>query len=61
MNILNLPPINICGYMAKPIRATPELKGEDARLFVENMEMKEKSRISKAERNLAKAIMAFTF
>ena len=47
--------------MAKPIRATPELKGECARLFVENMERKEKSRVTKEERSLAKAIMAFTF
>lgn len=47
--------------MAKPIRATPELKGECARLFVENMEKMEKSKVTKEDRNLAKAIMAFTF
>ncbi len=42
--------------MAKPIRATPELKGVEARKFIENMEKKEKSKITGDEIGLAKAI-----
>lgn len=42
--------------MAKPIRFTPELKGEDAVKFVENMLTTEKSKMTKKEISLAKSI-----
>ena len=45
--------------MAKPIRATPELKGTEARRFVERMERREKSKITASEISLAKAIQDF--
>ncbi len=38
--------------MAKPIRATPTLKGEEARQFVEMMIKREKSPISKIDKTL---------
>lgn len=46
--------------MAKPIRATPELKGSDARNFLEKMEEVEESKITKKEVNLSKAILSIT-
>ena len=42
--------------MAKPIRATPELTGSDARRFVQLMVKKERNSITKKEVELAKAI-----
>lgn len=38
--------------MAKPIRATPTLRGEDAERFVKQMIKKETSAISKADKAL---------
>lgn len=38
--------------MAKPIRATPTLRGEDARRFVEMMIKKENSPMSKIDKKL---------
>lgn len=38
--------------MAKPIRATPTLKGEDANKFVEKMILREKSPLSKIDQML---------
>lgn len=46
--------------MAKPIRATPELKGLEAKRFIENMERAEKSKISLKDIELAKAIEEFS-
>ncbi len=43
--------------MAKPIRATPELTGTDAKRFVQLMAKKERSKITKKEIDLAKAIV----
>jgi hypothetical protein len=45
--------------MAKPIRATPELRGMEARKFMERMERKEKSKITQKEIKLADSIMEF--
>ncbi len=42
--------------MAKPIRATPELYKEDAKRFLAMMSKKEKSKMSKKELQIAKAI-----
>ena len=42
--------------MAKPIRATPELKGQDAENFVKKMILIEKRKISKIDENFAKQI-----
>jgi len=42
--------------MAKPIRATPELYGKDAKRFIQLMEAKAKSKMTKKEIELAKAI-----
>lgn len=42
--------------MAKPIRATPELKGEDADNFLRKMILVEKSPITKQDRELIKEI-----
>ncbi|GEM_PF-3508475 len=42
--------------MAKPIRATPELYKEDAKRFLSLMSKKEKSKITKKELQIAKAI-----
>ena len=38
--------------MAKPIRATPTLRGEDAERFVKQMIKKETSAVSKADKVL---------
>ncbi len=46
--------------MAKPIRATPELKGGDARHFLDEMKEAEESRITKKEIELAKAILSIS-
>ncbi len=42
--------------MAKPIRATPELYKEDAERFLALMAKKEKSKMTKKELELARAI-----
>lgn len=42
--------------MAKPIRATPELKGLEADKFIKKMIIVEKSALSKVDRNLVKQI-----
>jgi hypothetical protein len=42
--------------MAKPIRATPELKGSEAALFIKKMLRTESSRMTKKEVLLAKDI-----
>ena len=42
--------------MAKPIRATPSLKKEEAKKFIERMIAKEKRRIPKRDYELAKEI-----
>ena len=42
--------------MAKPIRATPELYKDDARRFLVLMSKKEKSKMTKKELQIAKAI-----
>jgi hypothetical protein len=42
--------------MAKPIRATPTLKGEEAKQFVEMMIKREKSPISKVDKALYEQI-----
>jgi len=42
--------------MAKPIRATPELKGEDADNFLRKMILVEKSPITKQDKELVKQI-----
>ena len=45
--------------MAKPIRATPELRGQEAKNFVEKMLHTEKTKITKKEIELAEAIEHF--
>ena len=42
--------------MAKPIRATPELRGEIADAFIKRMINVENSKISKADKILSKEI-----
>jgi hypothetical protein len=42
--------------MAKPIRATPKLRGEDANKFVNRMIIIETSRITERDKELAKQI-----
>ncbi len=42
--------------MAKPIRATPELHGEEARKFVQLMFRREKAKMTKRDLELAKSI-----
>jgi hypothetical protein len=42
--------------MAKPIRATPELKGEEANRFLEKMLRVEASRITIRQKEFSKAI-----
>ncbi len=42
--------------MAKPIRSTPELKGELADKFLLRMSNREKSKITKADRALSREI-----
>ncbi|MFQ5721121.1 MAG: hypothetical protein ACE5GI_01345 [Candidatus Aminicenantales bacterium] len=46
--------------MAKPIRATPELRGIDAKDFFEEMVSKEKSKITHKEVSLAEDIKKIT-
>ena len=45
--------------MAKPIRATPELRGQEAKSFVKKMLRTEKTKITQKEIQLAKAIEHF--
>ena len=45
--------------MAKPIRATPELRGREAKSFVKKMLQTEKAKITNKEIELAKAIANF--
>ena len=45
--------------MAKPIRATPELYKDDAKRFLTLMAKKEKSKMTKKELEIAKAIEKF--
>jgi len=45
--------------MAKPIRATPILRGEDANMFLKNMFEKQKARITREEIKLAESINQF--
>jgi len=42
--------------MAKPIRATPELYKDDAKRFLDFMYRKERTKMSKKELEIAKAI-----
>ena len=42
--------------MAKPIRATPQLKGEEVEKFVRLMIKIDKSKINKVDKNLVKQI-----
>ena len=42
--------------MAKPIRSTPELKGEEADKFLKKMLQLEKTRISDVDKKLAQEI-----
>ena len=42
--------------MAKPIRATPELKGESADIFLKKMISVERTRISKKDQELSNQI-----
>lgn len=44
--------------MAKPISATPILRGEDARRFIKNMIKKQNSKPTKREIEIAKQILA---
>lgn len=46
--------------MAKPIRATPELRGSSAVEFVEKMEKRQNSRMTKKVLDLARAIQNFS-
>ncbi len=45
--------------MAKPIRATPELRGANAKEFVRKMEARERSKITVKEISLADSIKEF--
>ncbi len=45
--------------MAKPIRATPELRGQEAKSFVKRMLHTEKAKITQKEIELAEAIAHF--
>ena len=45
--------------MAKPIRATPELYRDDAKRFIALMAKKERSKMTKKEIEIAKAIETF--
>jgi hypothetical protein len=47
--------------MAKPIRATPELRGSEAVAFVKKMETRQHGKVSKKSAELAKAIQKFSF
>lgn len=42
--------------MAKPIRATPTLVGEEALLFLDKMKRREKTALTKVDINLIKII-----
>ncbi len=42
--------------MAKPIRATPELKDSEAKKFIKEMESREKEKITERDIHLARAI-----
>lgn len=46
--------------MAKPIRATPELRGSEAVEFVRKMEERQESKITKKMVELAKSIQNFS-
>ena len=43
--------------MAKPIQATPELRGKEANLFIEKMHKRENSPISKIDKQIVKRIL----
>ena len=45
--------------MAKPIRGTPVLRGEDANMFLKTMFKKQKARITRKEIKLAESIKQF--
>lgn len=45
--------------MAKPIRATPELRGDIAKSFISNMLATEKRKMTEKDKELAKAIKSF--
>lgn len=45
--------------MAKPIRATPTLRGKDAAEFLRKMRIEETRPITEKDRELAKRIAAF--
>jgi len=47
--------------MAKPIRATPELRGSEAKTFVRKMVQAEKARITRKDIKLAEIINYFPF
>jgi len=46
--------------MAKPIRATPELRGSEAAEFVKKMEIRQESKIPKKTLELAESIQNFS-
>ena len=46
--------------MAKPIRATPELRGSDAVAFVRKMEIRQDAKITKKMTELAESIQNFS-
>ena len=46
--------------MAKPIRATPVLRGEDANMFLKTMFKKQNARITTKEIKLAESIKQFS-
>lgn len=54
-------PINVWrDTMAKPIRATPELRGSEAVEFVRKMEERQESKITKKMVELAESIQNFS-
>ena len=48
------------GTMAKPIRATPELRGSEAVEFVRKMEERQESKITRKIVELAESIQSFS-
>lgn len=46
--------------MAKPIRATPELRGSEAVAFVRKMEVRQEAKVTKKMAELAESIQNFS-
>ena len=46
--------------MAKPIRATPELRGSEAVAFVRRMESRQEAKVTKKMTELAESIQNFS-